>query len=318
MKIVVPAYYNKFRCIADKCKHTCCTGWEIGIDDETYKLYSETDSQMSKHISEQIIVDSDGPQFKTDENKKCPFLLENGLCDIIIKKGEGWLCQICRDHPRFKNYFSDRIEIGLGMCCEEAARLIITSEDSSLVFLKKDIDSFPDSDEREFFDERKWIFGCIKNENCAEGIINKIRERYPIVSFGEAPGYWYEIISELECMSNSREKYFKYMKDIPEFEMPFGEFEIKAYKNILTYYIYRYFFNVFDGYSPETCLSFCLLSTQIIFHIYLSIGDKNLEILSDIARLFSSEIEYSQENTEIMMDEIDFIIHSSDVLESTF
>lgn len=28
--------YDKFRCTADKCKFTCCEGWDISVDDNTY------------------------------------------------------------------------------------------------------------------------------------------------------------------------------------------------------------------------------------------------------------------------------------------
>ena len=38
----------------------------------------------------------------------------------------GALCQICRDHPRFRNYYSSRVEMGLGLVCEEAARVILS------------------------------------------------------------------------------------------------------------------------------------------------------------------------------------------------
>ena len=39
MKIVKPDYYDSFRCIADKCRHSCCIGWEIDIDEDTLDLY---------------------------------------------------------------------------------------------------------------------------------------------------------------------------------------------------------------------------------------------------------------------------------------
>ena len=48
MKTVVPSYYKEFRCIADKCNHSCCKGWEIDIDDETYKKYAESDLPIAK------------------------------------------------------------------------------------------------------------------------------------------------------------------------------------------------------------------------------------------------------------------------------
>ena len=47
---------------------------------------------------------------------------------MIVKYGQQMLCQTCADHPRFRNFWEDRVEMGLGMVCEEASRLILTRE----------------------------------------------------------------------------------------------------------------------------------------------------------------------------------------------
>ena len=31
MILRVPSYYKTFQCIADKCEHSCCIGWEIEL-----------------------------------------------------------------------------------------------------------------------------------------------------------------------------------------------------------------------------------------------------------------------------------------------
>lgn len=31
--------YDKFKCIADKCKFTCCKGWDINVDNNTYNKW---------------------------------------------------------------------------------------------------------------------------------------------------------------------------------------------------------------------------------------------------------------------------------------
>lgn len=36
--------YDKFKCTADKCKFTCCTGWDINVDTETYNKWRENDA----------------------------------------------------------------------------------------------------------------------------------------------------------------------------------------------------------------------------------------------------------------------------------
>lgn len=308
MKTVVPSYYKEFRCIADKCNHSCCKGWEIDIDDETYKKYAESDLPIAKRIRENILLTSDGAQFITGENKKCPFLSENGLCDIISEVGEDWICNICRDHPRFRNYFSDRIELGLGMCCEEAARLILLSENASLEVLEDETSVHAYTETDEFFKEREWILQCVYSGKNVNEIIAMIKEKYPLVSLGETPSYWYGFLNGLECMDKSRDKYFVLLEGDDSFKIPFEEKDIKTYKNILTYYMYRHLSKVYDGYNFETCISFSLICASCIMHMYLSLPEKRFESLCDIARVFSSEIEYSSENTDEFMTEIDFAI----------
>lgn len=40
-KVLKPIYYDEFACVGGDCKDTCCAGWTIGIDDETYKKYQQ-------------------------------------------------------------------------------------------------------------------------------------------------------------------------------------------------------------------------------------------------------------------------------------
>ncbi|MEE3467519.1 MAG: flagellin lysine-N-methylase [Eubacterium sp.] len=45
-----PAYYENFRCIADRCEDTCCAGWEIDIDDATYEAYMQVDGELGERL----------------------------------------------------------------------------------------------------------------------------------------------------------------------------------------------------------------------------------------------------------------------------
>lgn len=121
MKIMVPEYYKKFKCIANRCRHTCCKGWEVEINEESLERFSAYPDIM-EHVEMGEV-----PHFRLLPGETCPFLLDSGYCDMILKYGEDILCQTCADHPRFCNYWSDRIEMGLGLVCEEAARIILGS-----------------------------------------------------------------------------------------------------------------------------------------------------------------------------------------------
>ena len=39
MRLRVPYYYKEFKCIAGACKDSCCVGWEIDIDEDTFSYY---------------------------------------------------------------------------------------------------------------------------------------------------------------------------------------------------------------------------------------------------------------------------------------
>ena len=120
-----PDYYKNFKCIASACKHTCCAGWEIDVDEDSLKRFLKEPS-IAAHISGSSIV--------LDGNERCPFLREDGLCSMILEHGVDYLCGICTEHPRFYNEFEDCTEAGIGIVCEEACRIILNkSEDFSLV-----------------------------------------------------------------------------------------------------------------------------------------------------------------------------------------
>lgn len=123
--VFAPDYYRDFHCIADRCRHSCCIGWEIDIDDASLERFRSVEGPLGEKLRANIDL-SPTPHFTLlGEAERCPFLNEKNLCELILSLGEDSICDICRDHPRFRNFYSDRTEIGLGLCCEEAARLLL-------------------------------------------------------------------------------------------------------------------------------------------------------------------------------------------------
>lgn len=125
MKTVFPKYYAKFKCRADKCSDNCCIGWEIDIDEKTLEKYDSLSSELGERIRKSIVRDEGVPHFKMN-GERCPFLNEHNLCDIISSIGDGGLCGICREHPRFYNELCGLTLGGVGMSCEAAAELILS------------------------------------------------------------------------------------------------------------------------------------------------------------------------------------------------
>ena len=124
--------YSEFTCKADKCKHSCCRGWEIDIDEDTLEYYKGLDSELGCEIRQNIDWGEE-PFFKLTPDERCPFLKDCGLCKIIEELGEEGLCDICRLHPRFFESVNDHNLAGVGLSCEKAAELLF--EKDSLNFM---------------------------------------------------------------------------------------------------------------------------------------------------------------------------------------
>lgn len=130
MIVLYPAYYESFVCIADRCEDTCCAGWEIDIDDESYRYYrglagaigERLRENMREYEEEDAAYERHG--FRLKKDGRCPFLNSSGLCDLYIELGSESLCDVCANTPRnFMEYGGAR-EISISASCPEAARLI--------------------------------------------------------------------------------------------------------------------------------------------------------------------------------------------------
>lgn len=128
MTEIFPSYYGDFHCTASHCSDNCCIGWEIDIDPDTLSLYKKADTKKELKIMEHIDTSGDEPHFILRDDGRCPFLDEHNLCDVYRTLGEQALCQICSLHPRFINTYGDVTEYGLDLCCEEAARIILSQQ----------------------------------------------------------------------------------------------------------------------------------------------------------------------------------------------
>lgn len=54
MKTLVPHYYKQFKCKAELCRHTCCKGWEIDIDDAALSKYRHLNTRFGREFSADI------------------------------------------------------------------------------------------------------------------------------------------------------------------------------------------------------------------------------------------------------------------------
>lgn len=130
MKLRVPDYYSEFSCIADKCKDSCCIGWEIDIDEDTHEYYNFVEGEFGDRLRENMYVTEDGDySFKLKKHGRCPFLNSKNLCDICIELGEEALSEVCTEYPRFAIEYEDVLQKCLSLSCEEVGRILFTREE---------------------------------------------------------------------------------------------------------------------------------------------------------------------------------------------
>ncbi|HHZ05586.1 MAG TPA: hypothetical protein GX401_02170 [Clostridiales bacterium] len=123
----VPWFYKDFNCIGSGCTDNCCIGWEIDIDNKTNSFYQGLNGSFGERLHS-CINNIAQPSFILND-ERCPFLNNENLCDVIINLGEKHLCEICKNHPRFYEWFDNLTELGIGLCCEEGCRLLFSNDE---------------------------------------------------------------------------------------------------------------------------------------------------------------------------------------------
>ncbi|MBQ7124412.1 MAG: flagellin lysine-N-methylase [Oscillospiraceae bacterium] len=294
MKIFAPDYYGDFKCIAGSCKHSCCKGWEIDIDEETAEYYKTVPGEFGKRLCANISFDDECSSFLLKEDERCPFHNEKGLCDIILTLGEEALCQVCDDHPRFRNFFEHRTEVGLGLCCEAAAKLVLEKETETKITEIADDGGFYEETEEEkaMFAERQRLFDIFQDRNLSieERIEKALYENgafFPKKDFSA----WADIFLCLERLDEKWTEILLLMKEKPA---PSKDFDSIAAEQLLCYFTFRHYSNM----EKAEAVKFIVLCFLITEKAAEQVG------IFEAARLFSSEIEYSDENIEALLDEL--------------
>ena len=322
MKILVPDYYLSFKCIADRCTDSCCIGWEIDIDDESRAKYAALDSEIGAEIRQK----TQHGVFPLQENGRCAFLDERGLCRIISAHGEGYLCDICREHPRYYGVGADGLEGGLGLACPEAARIILSIKDKPKFV---NIDGSPCYDYDDEYavashDLRELIYDAIYSHDAMEA-----RALFPVlaeyadevafdataglsaedadISVGRTdisedyPSELIDLFSECEALND---EWVNRLSGARSIKASLLTQSIKsndgAYRALLFYFTHRYLRECIDDMSAMGRALLARCSADLIF--LLSDTYEADDGLVKSAVLFSKNIEYSTENIDILID----------------
>lgn len=297
MKTIVPDFYLAFQCKADKCQHTCCAGWQIDIDAETYAKYQKMQGKLGDDLRRDTFADEHGAHFRMRENGRCPFLCADGLCRVIREAGEAYLGNICTMHPRFFGYYNGFELAGTGLSCEKNCELLL-ADSEPLTFLL--MDDLPAKKKKPMFDGREdavqtltlqellYLLGLPADDEelqyvpeltheDAEFVLDAMRQTYPIDE------QWTQLLQRIEEKLPSLPATIT----VPQEAKP-------LYTRIFSYVLYRQLGNA-ETYGLPDVLSFAYCNADFIALSAIVTGN-----LAESLRYWSEQIEYDTENVALV------------------
>lgn len=313
MILTFPTFYRDFKCIANRCTDSCCIGWEIDIDSAAYDKYRLMPESFQKNIA----VCDGVAHFVLTQDERCPFLQKDGLCKIILEHSEDMLCDICREHPRFYEWYGEYKDAGVGLCCEEAVRMLLESE-KALEYETVETQEISDDDTPEdicksVFELRKSLFSIINDRNLTlsdriERCFLKIGAK-DVIAPCFADEFFAECVEIAKEMSPFDELWEKYIlclealdfQEVKErINKALSENQIR-YEKSLSYFVFRHFIKAcFDG-DLLSHFKFAVIMTILEMLIDCVNGD-----LLFNTRYLSKQVEYSEENIDALTDECCF------------
>lgn len=336
MILRVPSYYNEFSCIADKCQDNCCIGWEIDIDSKTMAKYESISGEFGNRLRSSITSTHGCNSFATKADGRCPFLNENNLCDIILTLGEENICDICTNHPRFFEWFGSIKEGGIGLSCEETARLILSHPFSIVEIEIPDEETFyPEDDEMFNFlsKARTRIIEHLQDESITIG-----NALYNISSYGKKlddmvfdgdldldlvskplhkEGHLLtcnitKLLSRLLTLEQLDPNWTSFIKEhlarsstntnVNASNWTFGtDKNYETYlRNLAIYFIWRYFLKSAYDFDVLTRINLMINSVCALGYLFEQGKDFSLDSCATLAKSFSKEVEYSDINVDLL------------------
>lgn len=132
-------FYDAFNCTADRCSFTCCEGWEIIVDQDTYSKWKSNPDQadyICKNVKKKKNGNTTERYIKMGPQMRCLFLNEKKLCNLVIQYGESYLSSTCKAFPRQESNFGKLKEYSLSCACP-AVIDIINELDGKIKFLSE-------------------------------------------------------------------------------------------------------------------------------------------------------------------------------------
>ena len=315
--IRVPDYYDRFRCLAGKCPHSCCEAWDVVLDEGTVERYRREEGPLGEKLRGNM-VEEDGDICFALRGGRCPFLDEENLCEIHRQLGEEATSETCQSHPRFMEEYDGLKEITLSASCPAANELLL-GEQAPLRFvvteegsggMPEDLAPLYTLRERalEGLGDRslplrsrlKWLLAlavqaqALLDEGEEEALLELAQADLEEVEWEieENEGLFpqaLEALAELEVLGEDWLPLLEMGKNTKGLD---PEEHAPALERICAYFLFRYFCKAYSDGDLLSKVQLALLGTLVSARLGGICG------LGEALRRFSREVEHSDENLE--------------------
>jgi hypothetical protein len=209
------------------------------------------------------------------------------------------------------------MEVGLGMSCEEAARIILTADSfGEVVEIEKDsrdenivslnmLENETEISDTEINEELKNDFNPLEHRQMIFDLLSDdslnyiekleyVSKKYKISPLMYTDCEWRNVIASLEYLDENHKKMFlNYSSSAlhtPKYE--------KYLLRFFAYFVFRHCTESGNENEFSSNLGFCLFCERLFFSILNFTRCNTLIEAVEIARIISEELEYSEENTE--------------------
>ena len=211
---------------------------------------------------------------------------------MILQLGEDSLCEICREHPRFYHETARGMEVGIGMSCEEACRVILGGDYRSFVLLG-DTPAMQEDIPFDIHPLRERAYEILSSPCSYAKRIHALAAAFDITLAPDAQVR--AALASLEYLDCAHKELFAcYASDSV---MP-AACEREA-ERVLAYLIFRHCSPSWDETEFRIALRFCMTCERLLAS---AAQTTDASTLCSLARIFSEEIEYSEDNTQTLME----------------
>lgn len=349
MKLTKPYFYDEFVCTASRCTDNCCIGWEIDIDEPAMARFHKAGGEFGERLRGAIHRGEDGVHtFAFGEGERCALLRQDGLCELILNMGENSLCDICALHPRFFGWYNGLKEAGLGLCCEEVCRLLF-SDSAPLSFIDGEIDepyeeTCNEALLQQLLTARGRLFALLQNREVplcdrlysAKEYAEQLQDALDFG--GELPNpdilpappadlaaarEMLELYAQMESISAEWDARLaaltaqcgRIYSAMEEFCALYSG-EMWRYEHIAVYFGYRWFLDGVFQREVYSRIGIVLAATFTVLMMdcltWLEKGEITERDRIDNLKLYSKQVEYSEENMELLFEAAQFDDFSAD------